>query len=354
MNYQEINTLTIKGVKLQGDAILDFCKDSNREDIQQLGLFVKEWLNENDFIEIKTSGSTGTPKVILVEKNQMLSSAAMTATYFGFEAGQIALLCLTIQYIAGKMMVVRAMLSGLDLFCLPPSGNPLSALPAETMVDFAPLLPMQLDAATSTANIRKILLGGAPLDLQLEQKLQSFSAAVFHGYGMTETLSHVALRSVNGPERSEIYTALKGIEFEKDDRDCLVVHAPFLNGPVVTNDVVELQSPTSFLWKGRFDFVVNSGGIKLFPEEIERKIAAFIPHLFFMTGIPDERFGEQLCLCVEADPDEEEIELLREVLSTQLDKYEMPRQIFYTKNFKKTGSGKIDRQATVHQCLLRQ
>ena len=352
MNYQAINTLTINGVKLHGNAIADFCRESTREDLQQLGLFVKEWLSNNDFIELKTSGSTGDPKIMLVEKNQMLASAALTAGYFEFQKGQHALLCLPVQYIAGKMMVVRSMLSGLNLICLPPSGNPLSALPAGAVIDFAPLLPMQLEAATSTENIKTILLGGAPAAPQLEKRIQSCPSKIFHGYGMTETLSHVALRRVNGPLHSDVYEALQGIEFEKDERGCLVIHVPFLRTSVITNDVVELLSTTTFTWKGRIDFVVNSGGIKLFPEEIERKIATQISYPFFIAGIPDERFGEQLCLFIESgDLDEKQINFLKTTLQCHLDKYEMPRHIFTTEKFIKTNSGKINRLATMNEFL---
>lgn len=352
MNHTTVNTLTINGQRLHGDAIVNYCVNSERDDIQQVGLFVKEWLKDDRLIELKTSGSTGEPKSILVEKTQMLSSAAMTAGYFGFQKGQTALLCLPVHYIAGKMMVVRAMLSDLNLLCVPPSGTPLDSLNPETIIDFAPLLPMQLNGAASSHAIRKILLGGAPVEPLLERQLQSFAAEIFHGYGMTETLSHVALRHVNGPQRSDVYEGLHGIEFETDERDCLIINAPFLNEPVFTNDVVELQSPTHFTWKGRADFVVNSGGVKLFPEEIERKIAEYIPYRFFVAGLPDERFGEKLCLFLEGTPmTEEETGYMKEVLRNHLDKFEFPRDLIFMPQFFITASGKVNRLATVQYFL---
>ncbi len=348
MNHTTVNTLTINGQRLHGDAIVNYCVNSEQNYIQQLGLFVKEWLKDDRLIELKTSGSTGEPKSILVEKTQMLSSAAMTAGYFGFQKGQTALLCLPVHYIAGKMMVIRAMLSGLNLLCVPPSGDPLSTLPPDTVIDFAPLLPMQLNAAATTSSIKKILLGGAPVDPLLEQQLQLFPSEIFHGYGMTETLSHVALRHVNGPQHSDVYEALNGIDFETDERDCLVINASFLNVPVYTNDVVDLYSSTSFSWKGRADFVVNSGGVKLYPEEIERRVAEYIPFRFFFAGVPDERFGEKLCLVMEGTPlAVEEMNYLRDILRNHLDKYESPREFIFVPEFRMTTSGKINRLATM-------
>lgn len=348
MKYQDINTITINGERLQGDAIVKYCTESGREDLSQLGLFVKKWLSENPDMILQTSGSTGEPKTMRVQKDQMLASAAMTAEYFGFKEGQKTLLCLPIRYIAGKMMVVRAMLSELNLICVAPSGNPLAVLPEETIIDFAPLLPIQLDSVESAPGFKKILLGGAPVAPRLEGKLQSFSARIFHGYGMTETLSHVALRRVNGPDKSEVYEALKGIAFEQDNRDCLVIQVPFLTQPVVTNDVVELLSSTSFTWRGRADFVVNSGGVKLFPEEIERKIGESLSLPFFVAGIPDERFGERLCLFIESTPlREDKLDDLNNLLHQRLDTLERPRKIIFVPVFERTDTGKVDRKGTV-------
>lgn len=354
MNHSEINTLTINGKNLQEEEIVEYCKKFNREDISQLGLFVKEWLNESPTVELRTSGSTGQPKIMYVQKNRMLESAELTAKYFRFEEGQSALLCLPVQYIAGKMMVIRAMLSSLNLICMVPSGNPLSGLSSGTSIEFAPLLPMQLDGVESDYGIRKILLGGAPVNPLLEKKLQQFSSEVYHGYGMTETLSHVALRRVNGTERSDVYEALEGIHFETDNRECLIIHAPFLPQPVVTNDVVELHSSSAFTWKGRIDFVVNSGGVKLFPEVIEKKIAGFMDKPFFLYGVPDERFGEQLCLFLEGEPMiAQELISLKENLRVHLNKFENPREIFFVRKFFTTLTGKINRRATAQTLLKR-
>lgn len=348
MNYNEHDTLTINNQTLKGQDIVSYCEKDNLENVRQMGLFMADWLNDKSFIEVRTSGSTGAPKTIAVEKNQMLQSAAMTAEFFGFRQRQTALLCLPIRYIAGKMMVVRAMYSHLNLICIEPDDSPFEHLTDNTIVDFAPLVPLQLNGVRDTKSVRKILLGGSPVSLALEESLQTLNAEIYHGYGMTETLSHVALRRVNGKGRSAIYKSLPGIYFSTDERGCLILEVPFLTGTVYTNDVVELRNEHEFIWRGRFDNVVNSGGLKFFPEEIEKKLFPFIPERFFIAGMPDKRFGEKLCLFIEADeypPDR--FETLLNYLDNHLEKYENPKDIFFIKNFETTDSGKIKRTATL-------
>ncbi len=352
MNHLEYNTLILNGNELTGNAIADFCFESDREDLNQLGAFIKDWLDESPKIEVQTSGSTGTPAIIEINKSQMLQSAGMTAEFFQFKKGETALLCLPTTYIAGKMMVVRALYSHLNLFCIPPSANPLTEIPEDQQVDFAPLIPLQLDRVPEKIHIKNILLGGSPVSPQLERRLSGMPFSIFHGYGMTETLSHVALRRVNGEGSSKIYQALKGIHFETDDRDCLVIHAPFLKETVVTNDAVELLTPESFTWKGRIDFVINSGGVKLFPEIIESKISSFIGLPFFIAGLPDERFGEKVSLFIEGDQwDQPMMDSLDRYFVQQLERFEHPKEIIFLNSFEHTTSGKIKRPATIAKYL---
>lgn len=352
MNYSDYDTLTIDGLTLKGTALTGFCQRSTHENIRQMGNFLREWLNKSNYVEVKTSGSTGTPKTISVAKAQMLQSAALTAQFFQFSASQSALLCLPIQYIAGKMMVVRALYSRLHLICIDPDSAPFSHLGDDVIIDFAPLIPMQLKDVQDTKSVKKILLGGSAISPAMENSLQFLKADIYHGYGMTETLSHVALRRVNGPGRSEIYKSLPGIYFDVDQRSCLTLDVPFLDEPVETNDVVELINEHEFIWRGRFDNVVNSGGIKFFPEEIEKKIYSIIPERFFIAGFPDERFGEKLCLLIEGEkfPGDRFDQLVNK-LEESLEKYERPKEIFFVKNFRLTSSGKIMRKATLEIIL---
>lgn len=348
MNFENYHTLTINGQTLKGLEITEYCKRSEQPNIRLIGSFMSEWLSDKPFLEVRTSGSTGTPKIISVEKNQMLHSASMTAGYFDFQPGQTALLCLPMNYIAGKMMVVRALFSQLNLFCIEPDNQPLQKIPANVKIDFAPLVPMQLRDATGINQVEKILLGGSMVAPRLEERLQKPDTEIYHGYGMTETLSHVAIRKVNGPDRSEIFRSLNGIYFDKDERDCLVIDIPFFKNLVYTNDVVELLDEQQFIWKGRIDNVINSGGVKLFPEEIERKLSFVIRDHFFVAGVADERFGEKLCLFVEGEtPDEDTMQQFRNRIEQYVDKYEKPRDICFVGKFIYTESGKVKRNETI-------
>lgn len=352
MNFENYQTLTLNGQMLTGLEITEYCKNQEAPNLRLIGLFVSEWLSDKPFVEVKTSGSTGVPKIISVEKNQMLQSAAMTAAFFGFAPGQTALLCLPMNYIAGKMMVVRAMLSGLNLHCIEPENNPLQHLRAQTVIDFAPLIPMQLEGVTNTGAIKKILLGGSAVNPIQEEHFNKLEAEIYHGYGMTETLSHVAIRAVNGSFRSDVFKALPGIYFDTDERDCLLIDIPFFRDIIYTNDVVELIDDQQFIWRGRADNVINSGGIKLFPEEVERKLMPLMSGPFFVAGIHDERFGEKLCLFIEGmRPDEETFDRMKSEIALHLDRYEKPRDIFYIPSFVRTGSGKIKRKETVYYVL---
>jgi len=345
MSYKDYQQLTINGNTFEGYEICNFCKAQKQAHYDHIAEFAGQWLNDRPTVTVTTSGSTGEPKTFEVKKSAMLKSAQMTADYFGFKKGDKALLCLSTQYIAGKMMMVRAFLSGLNLICIPPSSSPLANLEME--IDFAPLVPMQVHDQKNLQRVKKILLGGAPLSKALEKSLQHTPGLIFHGYGMTETLSHVAIRHVNGPERSAIYTALPGISFSTNDRACLQIEAPFLEKKITTSDVVVLLNETNFLWKGRYDSVINSGGIKLFPEELEQKISELIPYNYFISGKADERLGQKVVLVIEAKISEDELRDLETLVANKLSPFERPKNILLTEKFCYTESGKIDRNETL-------
>lgn len=345
MTYSEYNELTLNGVSLTGKEIEQYCLESDSENIRNIGAFIGEWLDDSPFIRVRTSGSTGLPKVIEVRKQQLLQSASATATFFEFKKKQNALLCLPLSFIAGKMMVVRALFSKLNLICVEPGPSPLSSIPTGIVIDFAALTPMQFKDTIHTGAVRKILLGGGPVSPDMEQQYRSLSTEIYHGFGMTETLSHVAIRRVNGVHASAIFQALPGIYFSTDSRGCLVIDAPFLDAPVITNDIVDVVNNQSFQWKGRLDNVINSGGIKLFPEEIEKKLYPLIPGRFFVTGLPDDTYGEKVCLIIEGKPySPETLSLLQNSLPRYLSKYEKPRAVYFLKKLQTTESGKIQRK----------
>jgi len=318
--------------------------------------FLREWNNPSPYVRVKTSGSTGTPKNMLVEKRRMLASARMTCDFLGLQPGDTALLCMSLDYIAGKMMVVRALERGLQLISVEPSGHPLQ-LPTPSL-SFAAMVPMQVwnslqvpEQRERLRQVRHLLIGGGAISEPLAEALKDFPNYVWSSYGMTETLSHIALRQLNGPRRSSWYTPLPGVAVELNDDGCLVIKAPHLcDGPLVTNDIGELSASAASQEKGRLfrilgrrDNVVCSGGIKLQMEAIEEKLRPAMGSIPFMiTKVKDDKFGEAVVLLVEGSkgalPHEEQ-------LFAALTKYERPKHIIPVSRLPMTETGKPARAA---------
>ncbi len=301
----------------------------------EIDSFVAQWLSPEPTMELQTSGSTGTPKTIKVQKEWMRNSAKLTGETFGLEPGSSALLCMPMQFVAAKMMVVRAMELGLELKVEEPASS------VETGADFVAMVPLQLE--NSLAHLEKFktaLVGGGQVSSNLVEKLQGIDAEIFETYGMTETLTHVAIKRLNGSHKTDCFDALDGVKFEIDKRDCLVIHAPELNPePIVTNDIVELLNDTEFKWLGRFDNVINSGGVKIYPEVVEAKLASQLQGFrYFITGILDELLGQKVVLVVEGQV---------EVKYDSLEKYERPKEVIFVDKFIETETGKINRLAVL-------
>jgi O-succinylbenzoic acid--CoA ligase len=305
--------------------------------------FIVKWFNDKPYIKVKTSGSTGAPKKIKLLKINMVHSAFATGVYFNLGAENTALLCLSAKYIAGKMMLVRALTMGWDLHIVAPDKDAITQY--DNAYDFAAMVPYQVYHTLSALDKIKILIiGGGVISPDLEAKLQSKSTEVYATYGMTETITHVAMRRVNGHNRTTIYSALPNISFSTDARGCLVIDAPNLTSPeVVTNDVVTLFSPTSFEWLGRYDNVINSGGVKLFPEKIEQLLRDFIKVPFIISSLQDQALGEQLILVLELE-NPKEASNYRTVIS-ELEPYQRPKKIFTLSKFPLTETGKIKRSS---------
>ena len=283
----------------------------------------------------------------------MKNSALATGEFFNVQEKTTALCCLPIDYIAGKMMVVRAMILGWHLDVIEPSSNPLENI--DKSYDFSAMVPLQLQNSLDKLHlIFQLIVGGGAISEELDEKIQSASTMIFATYGMTETITHIAVKPLNvtssGVERSH-YETLPNVKISQDGRNCLVINAPKVaDEEIVTNDVVEISSPTEFIWKGRFDHVINSGGIKLHPEEIEKKLSNFINTRFFVAGIPDEQLGEKLILVIEGEEDAIDLSLFRNPQIT-LTKYEIPKEIFYIPQFFETPTGKIQRKKTLEKIL---
>ncbi|MDI1254797.1 MAG: AMP-binding protein [Flavobacterium sp.] len=300
-----------------------------------VGNFILDWFDNNDFIEMHSSGSTGIPKVIRVHKQTMVNSAIATGDFFELSSGDKVLNCLPVKYVAGKMMFVRGFILGLDMDFVAPSANPLRN--NETVYDFTAMVPLQAQNSISALhNVKKMIVGGSKISAALEKALLTLPTQSFETYGMTETVSHIAAKRVG----DKFFTVLPNVSIAIDDRNCLVIDAPNISDEqIVTNDIVELISDTEFIWNGRIDNVINSGGIKLIPEQIEEKLAKLIERRYFVTGIADADLGEKLVLVIEG-----ESYILPENLFDVLDKYEKPKEVLFIPRFKETGNGKVIRK----------
>lgn len=310
---------------------------------QDIFLFLVDWFSDTKTVKVQTSGSTGTPKIIERSKDAMTNSASMTGMFLGLSENQSALLNLPAKYIAGKMMLVRAMVWQLRLDYIKPQNN-LPALDKEYF--FGAMTPSQVNASFSQIRfIKKLIIGGAPIPLELEQKISTITnSSIYSSYGMTETLSHIALRKITKPLNLE-YALLPNVDVSTDDRDCLIIKAPLLlEDSIVTNDIVQITSPKSFIWKGRFDHVINSGGIKVFPESIEQKLSTHISLPFYICGIPDSKWGTKVALIIEGKPFN--TDQLKIILKTVLQKTEVPKQIYFLPTFIHTENGKLNRIKT--------
>jgi o-succinylbenzoate---CoA ligase len=322
--------------------------------------FLKEWFNDLDYIFSQTSGSTGTPKQIKIEKNKMVESAKLTISFFGLQKDQTALLCLPCEYIGGKMMIVRSIVAGLKLKVIKPSVNPFLNLEEDAQIDFSAFTPMQMQNALQSEqrqkinNLKIIILGGAPLAYQTENLLQNITSQIYETYGMTETISHIALRKINGENKASYFKALKGIQLGQDDRDCLTIYAPkLIVAPIVTNDLVEFVDINGFKWLGRVDNIINSGGIKIIPEVIEEKVNTIYNKPFFIAGITDTMLGQKVVMIIEGEKLDHVTELLLiKMLKEILPKNQSPKEIFAIPFVVRTENGKIKRKETLKQLFL--
>ncbi len=306
-----------------------------------IGKFISEWLNDTDVIRVKTSGSTGVPKNISLQKKHVFNSAEATVNYFNLKENSKALLCMPAAYIAGKMMLVRAMIAGWDLHTVLPAKSPLEKV--TTNFDFSAMVPYQVFYSLKDLHkVKKLLIGGGAVTSDLEKQLQQCDTAVFASYGMTETISHIAVRSLNGKNKSEVFNALPHVSFSQTDSGCLQIHALKISEAiVVTNDVVELVSPTSFKFLGRIDNVINSGGLKIHPEVVEEKLSAFIDIPFFIASEEDEALGNRVILILESE-NPVALEAFTEAFKS-LVAYEKPKAVYNTSQFVYTETAKIKR-----------
>ena len=340
--------------------------------------FLSEWNNDSDRVLVHTSGSTGKPKPMMVEKKRMLNSARITCDFLGLKPGDSALLCMSLDYIAGKMVVVRSIERHLHLISVSPSGHPLKDINLKDAngkdvngeITFAAMVPMQVyntlqvpEERERLTHIRHLIIGGGAIDASLEKELRSLpgNIAIWSTYGMTETLSHIALRRINGDEASEWYQPFDSVKISQTDEGCLVIDAPLVCAEtLVTNDIVEIEpyiynkvenheevenhnkvEKLRFRIKGRKDNVICSGGIKIQIEEVEALLKPHLEKPFMIAKKKDEKFGEIAGLLTE-DKEIEKVEATsRRLLSNH--KYWIPREFRYVEHLPLTETGKPKR-----------
>ena len=314
---------------------------------KEINQFLREWFSTDSHVVVKTSGSTGNPKNIHLRKDFMINSALATGRYFQLGENTKALCCLPIKFIAGKMMLVRALTLGWDLDVIESTSNPLQEITKE--YDFSAMVPLQLRNSISKIDqIKTLIVGGGVVSRELKKAIQTIDTNCYATYGMTEAITHIAVKKLNKFTQSElesesVYKTLPDVTISKDKRSCLVIRAPKISDEnIITNDVIELISKSEFNWKGRLDHVINSGGVKLHPEEIEQKLSNTIYSRFFVAGILDEILGEKCILVIEG----ENYPITKKHFS-MLSRFEIPKTIFFIPKFIETGSGKIQRLKTL-------
>mgnify|MGYP006190692831 FL=1 len=342
-NYKSIhNRFKINDFHFDKEALFQLAysliKEGKEHEID-LGVFLLDWLDDKETIELTTSGTTGAPKVITIKKQSMVHSAIATGNFFNLHPQDKALLCLPARYIAGKMMIVRAMMLGLELDIMVPSSHLDDLLPHKAY-DFVAIVPLQAENSLDKLHqFKKIIIGGAKVSDDLASKLKNIKSDIYETYGMTETITHIAAKKIG----EAYFNVLEHVSISNDERNCLVIDAQSVSDEkVITNDIVEILNEKQFKWIGRYDNVINSGGIKLFPEQIEAKLASKIGNRFFITSIPDDVLGSKVVLIIEGSE-----QVIDTTIFNSLDKFEKPKEILFVSEFVETETKKINRIRTL-------
>ena len=316
--------------------------------------FLEDWFSDFETVSVQTSGSTGIPKVFEIEKKRMLNSAKMTCDFLGLKEGDTVLLCLPVKYISGKMMLVRAIERKLKVIISVPSSAP----EISENVEFCAMTPLQVQNSLDRIHfIKNLIIGGAAvsekLKSQISRELSTInhqpSTNIYETYGMSETLSHIALKQIS-PVQENYFTILNDVEISVDERNCLKIFAPKLNPEILqTNDIVELMHFDSaqgdkkqFKFLGRFDNVINSGGVKIFAEELENLVKKHIDRDLVFLGKTDEILGEKLVLVIEGSEDGN---LKSQISNLKFEnRFHIPKEILFLEKFPRAENGKILRK----------
>jgi len=358
MSFSQFNTIILNAEELTVQKLSSLSKQN--QFVEQKPLwersffrFILDWISDDSIIEVMTSGSTGASKQIRIEKEKMVQSAVMTGKFFGLNPNDKALLCLPVEFIAGKMMVVRSFVLALNLILVEPTGNPIENI--NEKIDFAAMTPMQVSNILNTTvgaenlnRIVKLIIGGAEIHPELLNKIRLLKNETWQTYGMTETITHIAVRKLNPPGETEYYRALPEVSFKTDDRGCLIIYAPWLSTEkIITNDIVVLKNDHEFKTIGRYDNIINTGGIKVSPEQIEIKLSPYINRRFIIAGLPDKRLGQRVTLIIEGSS-AVQYHISELAGKASLSKFEIPRNVMSLSEFPITANGKIIRKEVIN------
>lgn len=373
-----MDALTLNGASYPMHELSNVCALPHLTDYERQVLkFVQQWRSGQQTFTVYTSGSTGRPKAIRLSRTQMATSARLTVQALGLQAGDRALVCVSAEFIAGMMMLVRGLEFELPLTVVDPVSRPLANLSPGTSFEFTAMVPLQLQATLQGTpheramldRMQGVLIGGAAFSMALEQQLQQVTAPLYHTYGMTETVSHIALRRLNGPHRSERFVPFEGVKLGQDARGCLTLSAAVTKQRILqTNDLVKLHADGTFQWVGRVDNVINTGGVKVQIEMVERALEAWLLHeqdgvyadrRFFVGPIDHARLGQAVVAVIEGEPFGGGDTLapaletaIRRNLQQSLRRYETPRHFFFVAKLLETPSGKIDRRANLQRIAV--
>jgi len=349
--------------------------------------FKKAWESGQESFELQTSGSTGKPKKIILHRKQMLASVKMTAKAFNLKEGDTAFCCLNIEYIAGMMMLVRAFEIGMDLLIVEPKSNPfediekhLYILKANRGQNFFAFVPLQIQTILESTPIfseilnsaKVIIIGGAAVNDAILEKVQKIYRPVYVTYGMSETLTHIAIKRINGSEKEDFFNTLEGVDIKLNDESCLMIKSKTTDNKwITTNDVAEIINGSSFVLHGRIDNVINSGGVKIQLEKVEKASESVLFKLktdeqklngrYFVFSLPDEKLGERMIFVLEKETnpafpsreDATKIDILQGFKEI-LPKFEVPKEVFFVEKMIETPTGKIDKIKTINAYVLPQ
>jgi O-succinylbenzoic acid--CoA ligase len=348
MQYQiQHKTYTLQ--QLKDYCIFILSKNDIPEWEREIWLFIQFFIDDSkDTFINKTSGSTGSAKEITIYKKYAIASANKTNSFFQLQKNNSIHLCMHAKYIGAKMMIVRALVGEMQLTYSEPKIDALYHLKDD--IDFCACVPLQLITLLElnkegNKNIKNLIIGGGAVDEKIKSKLLNHSTLYFQTFGMTETISHIALLNISKAEKA--YTVLPNTSISKNDKDCLVIDAPDIGvKQLTTNDIVDIIHPNQFLWKGRIDNVINTGGVKINPEQVEAKLESYIDFPFFISSIPDEKLGNKIILIIESTSDINK-ENLMTMITNKVEKYESPKDIFVLNTFIYTETKKIKRKETL-------